>query len=340
MFIDEVTILIQPGAGGDGCCSFRREKYVPLGGPDGGDGGNGGSIIFEADIHLSTLTNLRNNHLYKAKSGNPGRGKMMTGRSGEDLIIKIPIGTLIKNNADSNLLADLTEHKSQFVAAHGGKGGRGNARFRSSRNRAPRKFELGIKTAEKKLFLELKLLADVAIIGLPNVGKSTFISKISHSRPKIADYPFTTLIPNLGVVQLDDYSTFVAADIPGLVKGAHEGKGLGLRFLKHTERSLLLVHLLDFSHGNHRNPLDDYNVVQHELERFSSELHQRSQILVATKVDHPEALEKFRIYKSRIKEINPSLHSISSVTGEGVTSLIWKIKEELDKLKDDLVLSD
>jgi GTPase len=333
MFIDEVAILIQAGDGGNGCCSFRREKYVPLGGPDGGDGGDGGDIIFEADSHLTTLTDLKNNRLYKAGCGNAGKGKTMTGKEGKSLIIKIPAGTLIKDGENLSLLADLTEHNASFLAANGGKGGRGNARFKSSRNRAPRRFDLGIKAEEKKLFLELKLLADVAVIGLPNAGKSTFISKISHARPKIADYPFTTLIPNLGVVQLDDFSTFVAADIPGLVEGAHQGKGLGIRFLKHTERSRLLVHLLDFSSDNTRDPLDDYQIVQHELECFSERLHQSPQILVASKVDHPEAMEKFQAYESRLKDINPRVCFISSMTGEGINKLLWDIKEDLDRLK-------
>ena len=333
MFIDEVIISIQAGNGGAGCCSFRREKYVPLGGPDGGDGGDGGDIIFEVDSHLSTLTDLKNNRLYKANCGSSGKGKTMTGKRGKNLVIKIPAGTLVKDGDKLTLLADLTKHKTQYVAAHGGKGGRGNARFKSSRNRAPRKFDPGIETDEKKLFLELKLLADVAVIGLPNAGKSTFISKISHARPKIADYPFTTLIPNLGVVQLEDFSTFVAADIPGLVEGAHRGKGLGIRFLKHTERSRLLVHLLDFSSGNIRDPLDDYRIVQNELECFSKKLYERPQILVASKVDHMEAKEKFKEFELRLKEVNADVHVISSMTGEGLPKLLWKIKTMIDKLK-------
>ena len=333
MFIDEVIISIQAGNGGAGCCSFRREKYVPLGGPDGGDGGDGGDIIFEVDSHLSTLTDLKNNRLYKANCGSSGKGKTMTGKRGKNLVIKVPAGTLVKDRDKLTLLADLTEHKTQYVAAHGGKGGRGNARFKSSRNRAPRKFDLGIETDEKKLFLELKLLADVAVIGLPNAGKSTFISKISHARPKIADYPFTTLIPNLGVVQLEDFSTFVAADIPGLVEGAHRGKGLGIRFLKHTERSRLLVHLLDFSSGNSRDPLDDYRIVQNELECFSKRLYERPQILVASKVDHMEAKEKFQELELRLKEVNADVHVISSMTGEGLPKLLWRIKAMIDKLK-------
>jgi len=333
MFIDEVIISIQAGNGGAGCCSFRREKYVPLGGPDGGDGGDGGDIIFEVDSHLSTLTDLKNNHLYKANCGSPGKGKTMTGKRGKNLVIKVPAGTLVKDRDKLTLLADLTKHEMQYVAAYGGKGGRGNARFKSSRNRAPRKFDLGIEIDEKKLFLELKLLADVAVIGLPNAGKSTFISKISHARPKIADYPFTTLIPNLGVVQLEDFSTFVAADIPGLVEGAHRGKGLGIRFLKHTERSRLLVHLLDFSSGNIRDPLDDYRIVQNELECFSKRLYERPQILVASKVDHMEAKEKFQELELRLKEVNADVHVISSMTGEGLPKLLWRIKAMIDKLK-------
>ena len=333
MFIDEIIILIQAGDGGDGCSSFRREKYVPLGGPDGGDGGDGGDVIFEADSHLSTLVDLKNRSLYRAGCGSPGKGKTMTGKKGKDLVIKIPVGTLVKDGDNLGLMADLAEHKARFVAASGGRGGRGNARFKSSRNRAPRRFDLGVKTDEKKLFLELKLLADVAVIGLPNAGKSTFISKISHARPKVADYPFTTLIPHLGVVQLDDFSTFVAADIPGLIEGAHLGKGLGIRFLKHTERSRLLVHLLDFSSSSSRDPLDDYQIVQHELECFSERLYQRPQILVASKVDHPEAVKKFETYKSRLRDINQQVHFISSMTGEGVPKLLWKIKEILDGIK-------
>ena len=282
---------------------------------------------------MSSLTDLKNSRLYKADHGGSGKGKTMTGKKGKDLVIKIPAGTLIKDKESLDLLADLTEHDTQFVVARGGRGGRGNARFKSSRNRAPRRFDLGVKAEEKKLFLELKLLADVAVIGLPNAGKSTFISKISHARPKIADYPFTTLIPNLGVVQLDDFSTFVAADIPGLVEGAHRGKGLGIRFLKHTERSRLLVHLLDFSSDNTCDPIENYQIVQHELECFSEKLYQSPQILVASKVDHPEAIEKFQAYESRLKEINPHVCFISSLTGEGVTKLLWQIKEVLDRLK-------
>jgi GTP-binding protein len=333
MFVDEVTISIQAGDGGAGCSSFRREKYVPRGGPDGGDGGDGGSVIFEADMHLTTLTDLRYQRIYRAEDGKPGRGQLMTGKKGKDLVIQVPVGTLVRDEATRDLCVDLTEHGGRYIACHGGKGGRGNARFKSSRNRAPRQFQQGQPSEQKKLFLELKLLADVAVIGLPNAGKSTFISKISHARPKIANYPFTTLVPHLGVVQLDDFSTFVAADIPGLIEGAHEGKGLGIRFLRHTERSRLLIHLVDFSAENSTDPLDNYRIIQSELERFNINLSQRPQILVASKVDHPEAQEKFQEYEPRLRELNPLVYAIASTTGEGVPGLLWKTKEMLDQLK-------
>ena len=335
MFVDEVTISIQAGDGGAGCSSFRREKYVPRGGPDGGDGGDGGSVIFEADMHLTTLTDLRYQRIYRAEDGKPGRGQLMTGKKGKDLVIQVPVGTLVRDEATRDLCVDLTEHGGRYIACHGGKGGRGNARFKSSRNRAPRQFQRGQPSEQKKLFLELKLLADVAVIGLPNAGKSTFISKISHARPKIANYPFTTLVPHLGVVKLDDFSTFVAADIPGLIEGAHEGKGLGIRFLRHTERSRLLIHLIDFSAENSTDPLDNYRIVQSELERFNINLSQRPQILVASKVDHPEAKEKFQGYESRLRELNPLVYAISSTTGEGVSGLLWKTKEMLDQLREE-----
>jgi len=335
MFVDEVTISIQAGDGGAGCSSFRREKYVPRGGPDGGDGGDGGSVIFEADMHLTTLTDLRYQRIYRAENGKPGRGQLMTGKKGKDLVIQVPVGTLIRDEATRDLCVDLTEHGGQYVACHGGKGGRGNARFKSARNRAPQQFQKGLPSEQKKLFLELKLLADVAVIGLPNAGKSTFISKISHARPKIANYPFTTLVPHLGVVKLDDFSTFVAADIPGLIEGAHEGKGLGIRFLRHTERSRLLIHLIDFSTENSADPLDNYRIVQSELERFNINFSQRPQILVASKVDHPEAKEKFQEYESRLRELNPLVYAISSTTGEGIPGLLWKTKEILDQLKEE-----
>lgn len=332
MFVDQVKIHVQAGNGGDGCCSFRREKFIPLGGPDGGDGGDGGNIILETDHNLSTLIDLRYQQHYTADSGKPGMGQQRSGRSGEDMVIRVPLGTLVKDFESQEVLADLTEENQQFILARGGNGGFGNVHFKSSTNRAPRRANPGQPGEKKTVFVELKLLADVAIIGFPNAGKSTLISKISNARPKIADFPFTTLVPNLGVVKVDDFS-FVAADIPGLIEGAHEGKGLGVRFLKHTERSRLLIHLLDLSVASTRDPVEDYAVLQHELKCFSENLYNKPQILVAGKIDHPEAQEKFEACRSRLLEINPLLFPISSITGEGLKELLYQIKKSLLELR-------
>jgi GTPase len=333
MFVDQVTISVHAGNGGDGCSSFRREKFIPLGGPDGGDGGKGADIILEADPNLSTLIDLRYQRLYQAEHGRAGRGKQMTGRSGKNWVIKVPVGTLVKDLETGNLLIDLKERGQQFTVVSGGKGGHGNIRFKSSINRAPRTFQTGEPGEQKKLFLELKLLADVAIIGFPNAGKSTLISRISKARPKIANYPFTTLVPQLGVVRVDESHSFVAADIPGLIEGAHTGKGLGIRFLKHIERSHLLLHLLDFSEVHSRDPITDYHAIQKELKSFSPDLYLKPQILVATKVDHPDAQERFELYKDRMHALNPEFLAISSVTGQGLPSLLTKINDLLMRLK-------
>jgi GTPase len=333
MFVDQVTISVQAGNGGDGCCSFRREKFIPLGGPDGGDGGKGADIILEADSNLSTLIDLRYQRLYQAENGRAGRGKDMTGRSGKDLVLRVPVGTLVKDHETGNLLIDLKEPKQKFTVVLGGKGGHGNTRFKSSVNRAPRTFQTGKPGEQKKLFLELKLLADVAIIGFPNAGKSTLISRISNARPKIANYPFTTLVPQLGVVRVDDSHSFVAADIPGLIEGAHSGKGLGIRFLKHIERSRLLLHLVDFSESNTGDLIADYHAIQKELKSFSPELYLKPQILVATKVDHPSAQEKFELYKDQMHELNPDFFAISSVTGQGLAPMLTKINDLLMQFK-------
>ncbi|GJL77395.1 MAG: GTPase ObgE [Nitrospinaceae bacterium] len=333
MFVDQVTISVQAGNGGNGCSSFRREKFVPRGGPDGGDGGKGADIVLEADPNLSTLIDLRYQKLYQAENGRPGRGKQMTGRSGKDWIIRVPVGTLVKDLDAGNLMIDLKEPGQKFIVARGGKGGYGNTRFKSSANRAPRTFQNGEPGEKRNLFLELKLLADVAIIGFPNAGKSTLISRISNARPKIANYPFTTLVPQLGVVKMENFQTFVAADIPGLIEGAHSGKGLGIRFLKHIERSRLLLHLLDFSESHSRDPVSDYHAIQKELQGFSPELFLKPQILVASKVDHPAAEEKFDEYKDRLRQLNPVFFAISSVSGEGLKPLLAKIMNLLAELK-------
>ncbi len=332
MFVDQVKIMVHAGNGGDGCCSFRREKFVPKGGPDGGDGGKGGDIIFVADRNLSTLLDLRYQQLYRAEHGQPGQGSLKTGRSGKDLIIRVPVGTVVKDQESGELLADLVEEFQEFISAYGGTGGYGNDHFKSSINRAPRRADPGTPGEHKTLLVELKLLADVAIIGYPNAGKSTLISTISNAKPKIAAYPFTTLVPNLGIVRVDEYQSFVAADIPGLIEGAHEGKGLGTRFLKHTERTRLLVHLLDFSIENDRDPISDYETIQNELKNFSEDLYDKPQILVASKVDHPEAEEKLKDYFNRLKDINPNLFVISSITKKGIKELVLAIYQQLKKL--------
>jgi GTP-binding protein len=320
---------VEAGNGGDGCCSFRREKYIPLGGPDGGDGGKGGNVVLEADANLTTLIDLRYQKIYQAENGKSGRGQQMTGKSGKNLIIRLPPGTLVKDVDSGELLVDLKESDQQFLSAKGGDGGRGNLRFKSSTQRAPKRVEPGWSGEKRTLFLELKLLADVGIIGFPNAGKSTLISKISNARPKIADYPFTTLVPNLGVVRLEKGTSFVAADIPGIIEGAHEGKGLGHQFLKHIERTRLLIHLIDFSDPDQESILSRYHKLQAELKKFSSELFQKPQILVATKADDPQAKKNFQNLSSSMVELNPAVFLISSLTGEGIQDLLWKIKEGL-----------
>jgi GTPase len=333
MFVDQVNIIVRSGDGGTGCSSFLREKFIPLGGPDGGDGGKGGDIILETDPSLQTLFDLRYQKINKAEDGRPGRGKQMTGRSGKSCVLKVPLGTLVKDEVSGELLVDLKNKDQRFIAAVGGRGGSGNARYKTSSNRAPRKFQTGFPGEKMRLLLELKLLADVGIIGFPNAGKSTLIAKISNARPKIADYPFSTLIPNLGIVKMDDYSSFVAADIPGLIEGAHEGKGLGIQFLKHTERTRLLVHLIDFSISSDRDPLDDYKAIQKELKSYSQRLFEKPQILVPSKIDHPEAEEKLKQFEAELKKLNPNLLSISAVTGQGIPELLRHIQDQLNTLK-------
>ena len=331
MFVDQVAIIAQAGDGGDGCSSFRREKYVPLGGPDGGDGGRGGDVVLETDPNLTTLIDLRYQKTYRAEHGNPGKGKQMTGKSGKNLLIRLPPGTLVKDKDSGELLVDLKEAHQQYIVAKGGNGGHGNLHFQSSTQRAPRKLEPGWPGGSRNLFLELKLLADVGIMGFPNAGKSTLISKISNARPKIADYPFTTLVPNLGVVRLAEGESFVAADIPGLIEGAHTGKGLGHQFLKHIERTRLLLHLIDFSGLDKDAILSRYHKLQLELKRFSPKLAQKRQILVATKADDPQSQQNILDLQESMEELNPSFFMISSLTGEGIQPLLWKIKEGLSQ---------
>ena len=328
MFVDEVDILVTAGAGGNGCLSFRREKYVPRGGPDGGDGGNGGSVYVTAIATKNTLVDFRYHPDFKARRGQHGQGSNRTGQTAEDLEITVPIGTLVfENGDDRRLLADLAEEGQRVLVARGGRGGRGNAQFVSSTNRAPRRTEPGGSGEHKKLRLELKLLADVGLIGFPNAGKSTLISRISAARPKIANYPFTTLTPNLGVVSLSGERSFVVADVPGLIKGAHEGHGLGHQFLRHIERTKILVHLVDVSSESGRDAVEDFDTIRDELRRFDERVAAKPEIVVATKIDaldDPARLDALRrhVGKKRLPFVK-----ISAVSGEGLDELleaVWR----------------
>ncbi len=322
MFIDSAKIYVKAGDGGDGCIAFRREKYVPKGGPSGGDGGKGGDIVVEADEHIQTLLDFRYLREYKGERGQHGQGSNMTGKSGLDRTIKLPVGTIVTNMETDEIVADLTLHQQKEIVAYGGKGGRGNARFKTSTNQAPRICEEGEKGEEKNLSLELKLLADVGLVGLPNAGKSTLLSRISAARPKIADYPFTTLIPNLGIVRVREAQSFVAADIPGLIEGAHLGKGLGTRFLKHIERTKVLLLLLDATSETLES---DYNTLINELVLYKQGLEFKPRIVGYTKSDL--LINRFSGLQSRVIGKTPTL-LISSVDGSNIqklTRMIWEL---------------
>jgi GTPase len=331
LFVDEARITVAGGDGGDGCLSFRREKFVPRGGPNGGDGGNGGSVILLADPEVNTLLAFRYRSIFRADRGRHGQGSLKSGRSGADLVVQVPVGTMVTDAEHGTLLADLAHAGARFVAAAGGRGGRGNAQFATSTNRAPRRHEPGAPGEERALRLELKLLADVALVGLPNAGKSTLISRISAARPKIADYPFTTLSPHLGVVDRGDFRSFVVADIPGLIEGAHRGAGLGIRFLKHVERCRLLLHLVDPTAPG-RDPVADVRIVNRELGRYRAELGAKEQILVATKADaaqDPAPLRRLEAYAARRGQ---SLFCVSAVAGTGLDRLVAAVGAALDRL--------
>lgn len=327
-FIDEAIITVQSGDGGRGCVSFRREKFIPRGGPDGGDGGKGGDIVFVATSRKRTLYQFRYKNILKAKNGVYGQGKKKAGKNGEDLKIEIPIGTLVIDSVTGQLIKDFVKSGEAFVIAKGGRGGLGNARFKSSTNRTPRFAQPGEPGETLTLKIELKLLADVGIIGLPNAGKSTLISVISSARPKIAGYPFTTLTPNLGVVQTELSEPFIVADIPGLISGAHKGAGLGIRFLKHIERTRILVHLIDISSIDTNHPLDVYNTINRELALYSKNLAKKPQIVVLNKLDIPGAKEAADIFQSAAKVKKIAL--ISAITGKGVNHLKSQIVQLLN----------
>jgi GTP-binding protein len=326
-FVDSVILDVEAGNGGNGCMSFRREAYVPRGGPDGGNGGNGGNVVLEGDDSCTTLLDLSFRAVYKGKRGVHGKGKGMHGRSGDDLIIKVPVGTLVYELETGEFIADITKKGEQVIVAKGGRGGRGNATFMTSTHRAPREHEAGREGEKKKLRLDLKLLADVGIIGMPNAGKSTFISTVSAARPKVADYPFTTLIPTLGVVKGEFGNAFVLADMPGLIEGAHEGIGLGTRFLRHIERTKVLVHFVDASDVD-SSMEERYLTIRNELIKYSDSVGDKPEIVVATKADSadPAHLEEFEKY---LETAGKTLFKISSLTKEGVSGLLTETEKIL-----------
>jgi GTP-binding protein len=320
MFYDYAKIFVKAGKGGDGMVSFRREKYVPAGGPSGGDGGRGGDVVFVADEGLRTLVDFRFKKHFRAEPGKAGQSKNMHGAAGSDMIVRVPVGTVVKKD-DGSVVGDLICHKQRLVTAKGGRGGKGNARFVSSVNRAPRVADNGEPGEESWLELELKLLADVGLIGFPNVGKSSIISRVSAAKPKIAGYPFTTIDPNLGVVRLDEEESFVLADIPGLIEGAGEGAGLGHRFLRHVERTRVLIHVLDISGSENRDPLEDFDLIQKELEIYNPGLSRKPQIIAANKMDLPNAVENLIRLTDKLGDRFP-VSAVSAATGQGCMELM------------------
>ncbi|HZW89150.1 MAG TPA: GTPase ObgE [Myxococcaceae bacterium] len=329
-FVDQVSIQVKAGDGGNGAVAFRREKFVERGGPSGGDGGNGGSVIFEADTGLTTLLDYRYQQHHRARNGQHGMGSDMNGASAEDLVLRVPVGTLIRDQDSGELLADLAAPGATAVIARGGRGGLGNMNFATSTRQTPRFAQDGKPGEERKLVLELKLLADVGLLGFPNAGKSTLISRVSRARPKIADYPFTTLVPNLGVVPYKDGTSFVMADIPGIIEGAAEGAGLGHQFLRHVERCRVLVHLVDLSApGEDRAPLRDLDVLDHELARYSPELARKPQIVAANKMDLPDARERLPQFQAAMAARDVPVFPISAATGEGVGPLLDAVAQVL-----------
>jgi GTP-binding protein len=329
LFLDQARILVKAGDGGNGCMAFRREKYVPRGGPSGGDGGRGGDVYLVSTLHQNTLLQFSFNPEHRAERGRHGEGSDCTGGDGASIDVLVPVGTVVHSEATGARLFDFTEPGQRFLAARGGRGGRGNARFATATHQAPTEHEPGRPGEEKRLRLELKLLADVGLIGFPNAGKSTLISRISAARPKIADYPFTTLEPNLGVVQLDDFRSFVVADLPGLIEGAHAGAGLGIQFLRHIERTRLLAHLVDVSESSGRLPDEDFEVIMRELASFSEELAQKPMIVVATKMDAAQDPERVARLRRLAEERELPFFEISSVTGQGIGALKHAMAERV-----------
>ncbi|MGQ9471202.1 MAG: GTPase ObgE [Candidatus Aminicenantales bacterium] len=332
MFIDQVKILVRAGKGGDGCVSFRREWGVPRGGPDGGSGGRGGNVIIIADETVKSLAYYRFHPINRAKNGGHGRGSNCQGKSGEDLTLRVPVGTVLKDELTGEVLYDFVKPGQSFTVARGGRGGRGNAAFVTPTHQSPREFERGAPGEERWLILELKLIADVGLVGFPNTGKSTLISRISAARPKIADYPFTTLSPNLGVVDVNENQSFIVADIPGIIEGAHQGHGLGIKFLRHIERTRVLVHLIDISPFSGRNPTEDYYVVLRELNAYNSDLGKRKQIIVANKIDLiGKDRTRLRAVEALAQKEGFPFVAISALKGVGLKKLIFLMARELER---------
>jgi GTPase len=328
-FIDEVKIFASAGDGGSGCVSFRREKFIPLGGPNGGDGGKGGDLIVEVSTRLSTLYDLRLHPHQRAQRGKNGMGSDRHGAGGEDLIMQVPLGTIIKDAETGEIIADLTEPGQRLLLLKGGRGGQGNARFATSTNKAPKFAQPGEPGEERVIRLELKLMADVGLLGFPSVGKSSFITKVSAARPKIADYPFTTLKPHLGVVAYKNYRTFVMADIPGIIEGAHDGAGLGHRFLRHVERTRILLHLLDPCRTHDSNPLNDYETLNRELALFNPELSEKPQIIVINKIDLPDVQALLPEIAPYFEKLGLKVFPVSAATGEGIPALLDEIARHI-----------
>ncbi len=333
MFVDLAKIYVKAGDGGKGCVSFRREKYVPKGGPYGGDGGHGGNIVIRATGHLNTLLDHKYQQHYTCKDGGDGRGKQMTGADSPDIVVKVPAGTVVKDAETAEIIADLAGDGQEVVAAYGGRGGKGNTFFKSATHQAPRFAQAGEPGDERTLILELKLLADAGLIGLPNAGKSTLISVISSARPKIADYPFTTLVPNLGVVKPEYQKSFVVADIPGLMEGAHRGAGLGAQFLRHVERTKILMHLVDLSPLAEGEPAENFHTINEELRKYNPELMERFMVAVATKLDALEDEGRVDRLRDYCKENGYPFFAISSATHEGVDKLVDFVAGKLEELK-------
>lgn len=330
MFVDTAKLRVQAGKGGDGCLSFRREKFIPKGGPDGGDGGRGGHVILKAVSSLNTLLHFRNQSILSASKGQPGMGRRKHGADGEDLLVEVPVGTVVRDAETDEMIADMSTEDQEIIIVCGGRGGLGNDHFKSSTNRAPRKTTKGIPGEEREIELELKLLADVGLVGMPNAGKSTLISRISSSHPKVADYPFTTLEPHLGVVDLGDYRTCVVADIPGLIPGAHAGKGLGTRFLRHLDRCSLLLHLVDASTPPEQ-ALADLKAISNELELFSPSLAEKPRVVVLSKLDVTEAQKHQEDIRFGAEGVGYEVIGISAVSGDGIRTLIGKIVQMMDE---------